>query len=155
MLNKKLNKEIIKKLEVIADDLVLNDDIKLEKDEFLLKIRGIEDNGTPTGFFVQLNKNGTVPKAFKDWGSYGSNYDNILNLDTFLVKAEFCSGWKLKDVSHGMSTTWIIVEHPFGFELEVAGRNLTKLLMNLTIVKGVIQEECMFEPSNKNLIIKN
>lgn len=159
-----LDTEVIRKLEVIQDKFVYDDDIKLEEDEFLLKIR--EDRGyngsssTFTGFMVQLNKNGTVPKAFKDWGgktiSHPVTYRYIktIPLKTTMMIEEYRKGWKILGIRNGTSASWLKVLHPYGFTLELAERNIASLFQELTIVKGEIQNECYYDYKNKTIKVK-
>lgn len=98
-------------------------------------------------FFTRLNKDGTVPRAFKGWG----------NGDIFIVEETWSTGWKVHGNRTGTSTSWIVLLHPiFNTCIEIKVKTFIKLMPNLTIINGVIQEECMYDVgyNKSSLIIK-
>ena len=115
----------------------------LKEDEYLLKV---DDT---TGFITKLNKNGTIPVAFKDWRNY---YNHKANLDTYLHKENFSPNWHIVSCRFGESQNWAIMMHPIGFTLEIYINNFMELIKHTTIINGELQGEFKWE--NKKLLKK-
>lgn len=117
----------------------------LMENQYLLKVDG------EMGFMVKLNKDGSIPKAFKDWGKYGS-----VNLaeEVYIINEEFRSGWTFKDLRTGMSTAWLQIKHPLGFILEINGKAFSKICSTISMSNGVITTPCRFNPSLKNATLE-
>lgn len=49
--------------------------------------------------------------------------------------------------------TYIEIEDPRGFKVQVEVGNLTTLMQSCTIIKGVIQEECVWGTDNKHVLL--
>lgn len=109
----------------------------LKDDEYLLKIRGSRHEGSiPTGFLTKFNKDGSIPKAFKEWGSYryASVQDEILF--TYVFQETYRSGWKLFSYRFGKSQNWAEMIHPEGFIVEIYLTDLLDLIHDNVIVNG-------------------
>lgn len=119
--------------------------VVLGLNEYLLKVDG------QIGFMVKLNKDGTVPKAFKDWGRYGSVN---LSEQVYLIDEEFRTGWTFKDLRTGMSTAWLQIKHPLGFILEINGKAFKQICSAISMNKGIITTPCRFLPSLKNATLE-
>ena len=115
------------------------------ENQYLLKVDG------QMGFMVKLNKDGTIPKAFKDWGRYGS-----VNLaeQVYLIDEEFRSGWTFKELRTGMSTAWLQIKHPLGFILEINGKAFSKICSTISMYNGIITTPCRFIPALKNATLE-
>ena len=93
---------------------------KLKENEFMLKVRGkISKTSPPTGFMTKYNQNGSMPKAFEEWGVYRYSSTPQTPLDIWVMEETFRSGWKLNDWRIGKSQEWAEVIHPEGFIVEI------------------------------------
>ena len=119
--------------------------IVLGENEYLLKVDG------QMGFMVKLNKDGSIPKAFKDWCRYGSAN---LSEQVYLIDEEFRSGWTFKDLRTGMSTAWLQIKHPLGFILEINGKAFSKICSTISMDNGIITTPCRFIPALKNATLE-
>lgn len=119
--------------------------VVLGLNEYLLKVDG------QIGFMVKLNKDGTVPKTFKDWGRYGSVN---LSEQVYLIDEEFRTGWTFKDLRTGMSTAWLQIKHPLGFILEINGKAFKQICSAISMDNGIITTPCRFLPSLKNATLE-
>jgi hypothetical protein len=125
-----MNKDFLKKYPVYTGG-------PLADSQFLLKVRG------DVGFMTKLNKDGSVPVAFKAW----TNDDPIVFTE---IPRE---GWKIVGIRSGKSQTWARVLHPEGFILEIYAYSnapyrkdkkegsMMGILENCTIEKGEIKEK--------------
>lgn len=100
---------------------------------------------------VRLNKDGSVPVAFKDWASYGS-FNRAKAV--YLIDEEFRSGWSFKDLRTGMSTAWLQIKHPLGFILEINGKAFSKICSSISMDNGIITTPCRFIPASKNATLE-
>lgn len=134
-----------KDLKTVNIEDIENGTIVLQKDQYLLKVDG------EMGFMVKLNKDGSVPKAFKDWGRYGSVN---LSEQVYVINEEFRSGWTFKDLRTGMSTAWVQIKHPLGFILEINGKAFSKICSAISMDNGVITTPCRFIPALNNATLE-
>jgi len=125
---------------------------ELKEDEYLLKIRKADIS---TGFMTKFNKNGTIPKAFNEWGM-GGQYEKTLDgyeyipyddLPIYVIKEEFRSGWKLDDWRFGKSMNWASLIHPEGFTLEIYLQEFLNIVKENIINNGEIMGEFKWEYS--------
>lgn len=131
----------------VLDSSLHREKIKLEENEYLLKI-----NGT-TGFMTPLTKEGKLPKAFLDYGAINLETDRSANI--FIIKEEFRTNWEILRIREGMSTAWVRLKHPYGFSVEINDEVFNSIILKLDISKGVISTPLFFEASTKknNLIV--
>ena len=93
---------------------------ELKESEWLLKIRTYDN----MGFLTKLTKKNELPKAFEEWTS-SAYYKTACSLPIKVIEETFSSGWKLNEGSKydmyrlGMSQSWVKVQHPMGFILEI------------------------------------
>lgn len=121
----------------------------LSDDEYLLKLRP-ENGGVFTGYLTKLNQNGTIPKAFTDWGysRYGVDANKVL--PTQVVTEEFRIGWYLVGWRFGQSQNWAVMQHPNGYLIEIYMTNLLDILRENTLVNNQLFGH--FKWSNHTLI---
>lgn len=128
------NLSILKKVD-------LNNPPKLKENEFLLKVKA---NGI--GFMAKLNKDGSVPKVFNEWGDIGFN----VKLPTYIITESYRSGWKFVGLRHGKSAAWVTLKHAFGFTVEINKTAFEKIANKITMVNGLIVTPCYFKAALKN-----
>ena len=116
---------------------------KLGENQYLLKIRPADKYTSETGFFAKFNKDGSIPKAFKEWGV--SRYQPTDPLPTYIFEETFRKGWKLEKWRFGMSQNWATITHPEGFTLEIYLADFLSIVKNNTIKKGEIVGEFKWE----------
>lgn len=125
---------------------------KLQENEYLLKIRPKNDShdSHDTGFLAKYNKDGSIPKNFKDWGNtyHNKEYDYPITLHVETFK----KGWKIVRWRFGMSQNWATMLHPDGFTVEIYLDNLLEIMKKNTIKKGELVGEFKWE--NHKLIKK-
>ncbi len=117
---------------------IIWNNVDLLEDEYIYKV----DESRQVAFFSKLNKNGSIPVKFGEWGNrryYGQNTSNEPQLPIYIITEEFREGWKLVDWRFGESQNWAILMHPYGFKLEVHIKSLTDIINNTTIINGVLQ----------------
>ncbi len=114
---------------------------KLNDDEFLLKVHG------DVGFMVRLNKNGSLPMSFENWRG---NWRVSSKIRTFIIEEKYRSGWKFRSLRHGTSTAWVILEHPYGFTIEINPTAFDEIAPIITMVNGVIITPCYYQAKLKN-----
>ena len=134
-----------KDLKTVNIEDIENGNTSLIENQYLLKVDG------QVGFMVKLNKDGTVPKSFKDWGRYGSVN---LSEQVYLINEEFRTGWIFKDLRTGMSTAWLQIKHPLGFILEINGKAFSKICSTISMNNGIITTPCRFIPALKNATLE-
>jgi hypothetical protein len=117
---------------------------KLEENQYLLKIRPADKYKNETGFLTKFNKDGSIPKAFKEWGKYWADKDKD-SLPTYIFEETFRKGWKLEKWRFGMSQNWATVIHPEGFTVEIYLQDFLNIAKNNTIEKGEIIGEFKWE----------
>ena len=122
--------------------------MKLGENQYLLKIRPTDKYTSETGFLVKFNKDGSVPKVFKDWGV--SRYSPTDPLPIYIFEETFRKGWKLKEWRFGMSQDWATMIHPEGFTVEIYLNDFLNVVQKNTIKKGEIIGEFKWE--DKKLI---
>ena len=109
---------------------------KLGENQYLLKIRMDNYNDFETGFLTKFNKDGSMPKAFVNWGVAYYNKEGIEPI--YIFEETFRKGWKLLDWRFGMSQNWATLIHPEGFTLEIYLDDFLEIAQNNTIKKGEI-----------------
>ena len=134
-----------KDLKTVNIEDIENGNTSLIENQYLLKVDG------QVGFMVKHNKDGTVPKSFKDWGRYGSVN---LSEQVYLINEEFRTGWIFKDLRTGMSTAWLQIKHPLGFILEINGKAFSKICSTISMNNGIITTPCRFTPALKNATLE-
>ena len=134
-----------KDLKTVNIEDIENGNTSLIENQYLLKVDG------QVGFMVKLNKDGTVPKSFKDWCRYGSVN---LSEQVYLINEEFRTGWIFKDLRTGMSTAWLQIKHPLGFILEINGKAFSKICSTISMNNGIITTPCRFIPALKNATLE-
>ena len=119
----------------------------LKDDEYLLKVRADR-----VGFLTKLNKDGSIPKAFSEWGKtyvYGKNYGDPGGIsgmpDIKIHKETFKSGWALRGWRFGQSQNWAILLHPDGFSVEVYLDKMLTIFQRSIIDHGNIIGEFKWE----------
>lgn len=116
---------------------------ELGENQYLLKI----DTDRKVGFLSKLNKTGTIPKPFKDWGN-PSNYYNYKpenDLPIYLYEETFRSGWRIENFRFGESQNWAILMHPEGFMVEVYMREFRDVILENSTFNGEIIGEFKWE----------
>jgi len=124
---------------------------KLQENEFLLKLRkpyGLVHE-INTGFLTKFNKDGSMPKAFNDWGK---TYNDRTPLPTYVFEETFRSGWRILSWRFGQSQNWATMRHPEGFTVEIYLQQLLELIKMNTVDAGVLIGE--FKWSDHKLIQK-
>lgn len=116
---------------------------KLGENQYLLKIRPADKYTSETGFLVKFNKDGSIPKAFKEWGV--SRYQPTEALPTYIFEETFRKGWRLEKWRFGMSQNWATVIHPEGFTVEIYLQDFLNIAKNNIIKKGEIIGEFKWE----------
>ena len=117
---------------------------KLQENEYLLKIRPKNDSrdSHDTGFLAKYNKDGSIPKNFKEWGNryhVKNDYPITLHVETYK------KGWKVIQWRFGMSQNWATMLHPDGFTVEIYLQNLLEIMKKNTIKKGELVGEFKWE----------
>lgn len=133
------------------NDVVEVDDIgsvdKLGEHEFLLKVHN------DVGFMTKLTKKNELPTAFTNWrGSWWSGQSNPVK--TYIITEAFRSGWRFVGLRHGTSTAWVILQHPYGFSVEINPSAFEDVVDQLTMVNGVIVTPCYYQAKSKNALLK-
>lgn len=109
---------------------------QLKENEYLLKIC---ENG---GFLTKFNKDGSIPKAFKDWGNIPERWrvknKTYVDLQIFIFEENFNEGWRIDSWRFGESQNWAKVLHPSGFLIEIYLQQLLEIIMTNTIIDGLI-----------------
>lgn len=116
---------------------------KLGENQYLLKIKPSDKYTSETGFLTKFNKDGSIPKAFKEWR--GSRYTVKEELPIYIFEETFRKGWKLDKWRFGMSQNWATVIHPEGFTVEIYLQDFLNIAKNNTIKKGEIIGEFKWE----------
>jgi len=119
-------------------------DIKdLKENEMLVKIANSKNYNF--GFMTSLNKNGTIPKKFLDWGT---------NKPIQVIKNDYLPFWKIVDYRNGQSTSWLVVEHPkLKFRIEIRTTDID-FYNKIIIYKGFIINECKYDSRRHILVPK-
>lgn len=116
---------------------------KLGENEFLLKV----DNGV--GFMTKLNKNGSIPSSFESWRSGYWNRNNR-PLQLYIIEEKYRRDWKFVGLRHGQSTAWVVLEHPYGFRVEINATAFGEIASKITMVNGRMVTPCYFDAKLKN-----
>ena len=135
---------------VELDDAALKSVRVLKDDEYLLKVAD-DDN---VGFMVKLTKDGSIPNAFDSWRY---NWYVVKNpVKTYIITEKFRRDWKFLGLRHGQSTAWVVLEHPYGFKVEINATAFEEIAHNVTMVNGRMVTPCYFQAKLKNakLIVK-
>ena len=116
---------------------------KLGENQYLLKIRPADKYTSETGFLTKFNKDGSLPKAFKEWGI--RRYPPTEELPIYIFEETFRKGWKLEKWRFGMSQNWATLLHPEGFTVEIHLSYFLSIVKENTIKKGEIVGEFKWE----------
>lgn len=100
----------------------------LEEDEYLIRLRESK------AFMTKLTKKGQVPTSLVKWVRSKNVEEEIR-----VIQEEFRSGWEIQGARHGMSQSWIGVQHPHGFMLEITTDRLISILQEHTVINGTLQ----------------
>lgn len=115
---------------MLADKLIqYTEGCKLRDADYLLKVYENASMNRTIGFMTKYNKDGSIPKAFKDWKNIS---------DIYIISEVFNTRWKYLGYRIGKSQQWAIMQHPFGFELEIYLSNLNNLIQTSVIYNGVL-----------------
>ena len=120
------------------------DGYELKDDEYMLKVR----KNDKVGFLVKYNKDGSIPKAFRQWTDrydYSKRECVECDLQITVHTEVFKSGWKIESWRFGKSQNWAKVIHPNGFKIEVYLSQLLEVIKNGDVVKGELQGEYKWE----------
>jgi len=112
---------------------------KLDTHEYMLQVSG------KMGFMAKLNKNGSIPFSFDGWHRGSSKITYY-----YIIEEKYRRDWKLKDLRHGTSTSWVRLEHPYGFELEINAVAFKEIASKITIVNGRFVTPCYFQAKMRN-----
>jgi len=140
----------------LLDTIKLSEVTDLEEDQFLLKLYYLENRARPQHsrkevIITRLNKNGTIPKKFLDFRRYNNDLTYPANKEEVVIyKEDFFAGWKFKSFRYGSSRTWVIIQHPYGFDIEISDTNFAELMENIQIKNGILQGK--FKHTNKTLL---
>lgn len=123
--------------------------ITLDEDEYLLKVA--QDNA---GFMVKKTKDGLMPSIFDSWRN--NWYIQNTPMTIYIIKEKFRRDWKFRGLRHGQSTAWVVLQHPYGFEVEINSTAFEEISKDITMVNGRMITPCYFQAKLKNakLIIK-
>lgn len=116
--------------------------ISLGEDDFMLKVHG------DIGFMTKFTKAGKLPAGFESWR--GSWRTQGLAIENYVITEKFRPNWKFVGLRHGQSTAWVILQHPYGFTIEINPSAFEDIVGSLTMVNGVIVTPCYFQAKSKN-----
>lgn len=124
----------------------------LKENEYMLKLRDNQEydsisrtwfpSKNKTGFLTKFNKDGSMPKAFNDWGK---TYQDRTPLPTYIFEETFRSGWKILNWRFGKSQNWATIRHPEGFTLEIYLQQFLEIVKTEIIDEGHILGEYKWE----------
>ena len=121
----------------------------LQENEYLLKVHD------DIGFMTKLTKKNEIPPSFTNWRQYWNHQNTV---KTYVIEEKFREGWKFYGLRHGQSTAWVMLQHPYGFVVEINPSAFEDIVGELTMVNGVIITPCYFQAKAKNaklLVEKN
>lgn len=122
----------------------------LGENEYLLKVRKDWD-GKCTGFMVKLTKAKKIPASFDGWGvSYNYQAGTSHQPKIYIIDEKYRRNWKFKGLRHGKSTSWVKLEHPYGFEVEINANGFDKIVNDITMINGNMVTPCFFSAKLKN-----
>jgi hypothetical protein len=125
--------------EISVEDL---DGVKaLGENEYLLKV---DDD---YGFMATLTNKGELPEAFKSWRK---SWNLAPPIQMYIIEEKYRRDWKFKGLRHGKSTAWVIIEHPYGFKLEINATSFGEIAEKITMVNGRMVTPCYFKAALKN-----
>lgn len=127
----------------------------LKDGEFLLRVRK-NGNDSDIGFMTRLTKKKEVPSSFPGWGHvYDTDSRSYVPPVTYIIKEEYRKGWKFKGLRHGTSAAWVVMQHPFGFSVEINADAFSKIAGKITMVDGTIITPLYFQanPMNAELLV--
>jgi hypothetical protein len=143
--------EILENEEFLEKIIDYNKKYKLKENEYFLKFKKytFEKNGkiirTILGFPIKT-KSGKVHKNLINWPS---NYNSI-----YIFKDKPLSGHKIIDYRHGMSQSWLKMQHPIGFIYEISNANFVNIIDKIIINKGVIETPVMIDLNETTLKLR-
>lgn len=123
---------------------------KLGEDEYLLKVyeHNLPSGFNPdesVGFMAKLTKKGDIPVSFEQWRPYSNT-----PLKMYIITEKYRRGWKFRALRHGTSTAWVVLEHPYGFTIEINETAFEKVIDKITMVNGKMVTPCYFKAKLKN-----
>ena len=127
--------------EITKDDLVGVK--KLADNDYILKVA--QDD---VGFMVKLTKDGSIPSSFENWREY--HWQKTSPMKMYIITEKFRRDWKFKGLRHGQSTAWVVLEHPYGFEVEINATAFEAIASEITMVNGRMVTPCYFQAQLKN-----
>ncbi len=142
-------------LSVFSDVREINpDDVKnitLKDEEYLLKVA--DDD---VGFMVKKTKDGSMPSAFESWRENWYYSPNKHKMKVYIIEEKFRRNWKFMGLRHGQSTAWVVLQHPYGFEVEINATAFEEIAQDITMVNGRMITPCFFKAQLKNakLLVK-
>lgn len=129
---------------------------KLGDDEYLLKVYEYTTIAAfgerkPVGFMTKLTKSGEIPASFESWQPYTRT-----PLKMYIITEKYRRGWTFTGLRHGTSTAWVVLEHPYGFTIEINESAFAEIVNSITMVNGMMITPCYFEAKLKNakLLVK-
>lgn len=131
-----------------------------------VKVTDRNNNGTPLGYLVPYEDNAAGKQRMNTVDSWVTNKRYLysddgaeqvrvgLIFDNVPLTGFQITGWNSR---YSTDNKTVRITDPRGFELEIYIPNLTDLIMNTTIIQGVIQEELIWarDGSNNFLIAAN
>jgi len=95
----------------------------LSGSEYLLKVYGKK------GLLSTLTMQGTIPQTLKKWYR---NHD----LPIYVIEEKYREGWKIVGSRHGVSQSWVVLEHPFDFTVEIKLSYMVSILQKAQVNRG-------------------
>lgn len=125
--------------------------IELDDDQYLLKVLTSNDprlkGSLCSGRMLKYNKDGKIPDPFS---TFKLTSRPMQEISLYVINERFRTGWRLQNMYHATSTTWVELIHPLGFRVEINIDMFNKIFSNLVIVDGLILNPCYFSSSLKN-----
>jgi len=128
---------------------------ELKDDEYLLKVvPNAWNDGSGKGFMTKFNKDGSMPVAFDNWPvrRYGNNSPADFEMPIRIHTETFSEGWRILSWRFGKSQNWASLVHPKGFTVEIYLTQLLEIMLEHTVIEGVLQGE--FKWQDHKLICK-
>lgn len=118
--------------------------IFLKEGQYLLKVSGY--NNRNLGYMCRPTKKGLLPVTFNNWREGATVYV----LDEFLRE-----GWSVTDFRKGMSTGWVTLTHPLGFDLEIRSDKFIEIIITqgFYLENGIIKNKCKFVAGKSNDLV--
>lgn len=116
---------------------------KLPDNDYLLKV-----SSDGVGFMAKLTKSGEIPSSFDSWREY--HWQKTAPLKLYMITEKFRRDWKFIGLRHGQSTAWVVLQHPYGFEVEINSTAFEEISSSITMVNGRMVTPCYFQAQLKN-----